>query len=51
MEAQKPTVKKGTVIGDQTRVTKILNDGCMVNVKGQVDTKWTFKEIETKLGM
>jgi hypothetical protein len=51
MEAQKPTIKVGTIIGERTRVTAILNDGCMVNVKGQIDTKWTFKEIEKKAGM
>jgi hypothetical protein len=49
MQAQEPIVKVGTKLDERTRVTKILNDGVMVNVKGQIETKWTFQEIERKL--
>jgi len=49
MQAQEPIVKVGTKLNEHTYVTEILNDGVMVNVKGQIETKWTFQEIERKL--
>jgi len=51
MQAQEPIVKVGTKLDERTRVTEILNDGVMAKVLGNIETKWTFQEIERKLGM
>lgn len=53
MEAQKPIVKRGTVIGENPEVSivDIKNDHVEVSVQFGGRQKWTFKDVEKKIGM